>query len=162
MAAPLVYAGWRVLVKFNNEEFAAGFVLDYTIDTGFSEIQCLDNVLPDELAPENIRVSMNIRVYRTPDNDPVALGIVPGSDNVQGGASAAQESFLGQKYISIEVKDKVTDRTIIFLPKAVVTRRSASVEAESLMTETWSIKSIGYFGPGAQKSSVLGVLGSFF
>lgn len=159
MAAPQVYAGWRTVIKFNNEIFAAGFVVDYNIDTVHSDIQGVDNVFPDELAPQSIAVNMNLRVFRTPDNDPVALGIVPGGDQVGGGAQFAQESFLGSKYISVEIKDKVTDKTIIFLPKARVLRRSGSAEAENLLTETWSIKSIGYFGPGSQRSSLLGPAG---
>jgi len=161
MAAPQVYAGWRCIVKLNGETFAAGYVMDYNIDTQHAEIQGVDNVFPDEFAPTTISVMMNLRVYRTPDNDPVALGIVPGGDMVGGGAKAAQSSFLGSKYVSIEIRDKITDKTIIFLPKAVVVRRSGSVEAESLMTETWSIRSIGYFGPGSQRSSLLGTKGIF-
>lgn len=160
MAQPAVYAGWRTIIKLNNDIFAAGFVLDYTIDTMQTEINGLDNVFPDELAPERVSVTMNMRVYRTPDNDPVALGVAPGGDAVDGGASKAQTTFTGSKYIQIECRDRITDKTILFLPKAVVFRRQGQVEAENLLTENWSIRSIGYFGPGAQISGIVPTLSS--
>lgn len=162
MAAPLVHAGWRAIIKFNNDIFAAGFVLDYTIDTSHTLIQGIDNILPDELAPETIRVQMNMRVYRTPDNDPVVLGIAPGGDSVEGGSIQAQKNFTSSKYINVEIRDKVTDKTILFLPKASLFRRSGQGEAENLITENWSIRSIGYFGPGAQVSGIIPVFKNLF
>ena len=157
MATPAVYAGWRAIIKFNNDIFAAGFVLDYTIDTTQTEINGLDSVFPDELAPERVGVMMSLRVYRTPDNDPVALGIAPGGDSVKGGAVRAQTNFVGSKYIQVEIRDKVTDKTVLMLPKAQVFKRTGQGEAEQLITENWSIKSIGYFGPGAQRSGISSV-----
>jgi hypothetical protein len=157
MATPAVYAGWRAIIKFNNNIFAAGFVMDYTIDTMQTEILGLDNVFPEELASERVMVTMSMRVFRTPDNDPVALGIAPGGDSVDGGATKAQVNFTSSKYIQVEIRDKVTDRTILMLPKAQVFKRTGQGEAEQLITENWFIRSIGYFGPGAQVSGVLPV-----
>jgi len=157
MAIPQVYAGWRAIIKFNNDIFAAGFVMDYNIDTMQTEINGLDNVFPEELAPERVMVTMNMRVYRTPDNDPVSLGIAPGGDSIDGGATKAQTTFTSSKYIQIEIRDKVSDKTVLMLPKAQVFRRSGQGEAEQLITENWSIRSIGYFGPGAQVSGIVPV-----
>lgn len=157
MAAPAVYAGWRAIIKFNNDVFAAGFVMDYTIDTMQTEILGLDSVFPQEIAPERVMVTMSMRVFRTPDNDPVALGIAPGGDSVDGGATQAQTTFTSSKYIQVEVRDKVTDRTVLMLPKAQVFKRVGQGEAEQLITENWSIRSIGYFGPGAQVSGIIPV-----
>lgn len=156
MAAPAVYAGWRAIVKYNNDTFAAGYVLDYQIETAQDEINALDNIFPDEFAPSRISVMMNMRVFRTPDNDPVALGIAPGGDAVDGGSEKAQVAFTSSKYITVEIRDRVTDKTIIYLPKAVLVRRSGQGEAENLISENWSIRSIGFFGPGAQRSSLFG------
>ena len=144
-------------MKVNGELVGAGFVLDYSIDTAETTIQGIDNVLPDEFAPQNINVSMTMRVYRTPDNDAVATKIAPGGDNAN-----PQEDFSKSPYISVEVRDRVTDKTIIYLPKAWLTRRSGSVDAENLLVETWQIKSIGYIGPGAQTSSIFGTVGGIF
>ena len=154
---PQVYAGWRVVCKANNQIVAAGFVVDYNIETAETTIQGIDNVFPDELAPQNVSVTMTLRVYRTANNDPVALGIAPQGDNAN-----AQKEFTESPYITIEIRDKITDKTVIFLPKAWLFRRSGSAEAENLMTETWSIKSIGYFGPGGQTSGIVPVLKNIF
>lgn len=154
---PAVLAGWRTILKINNEVVGAGFVLDYQIETSETTIQCIDNVLPDELAPQNISVRMSIRVYRTPDNDPVSGKIAP-----LGAASNPQEDFTKSPYISVEVRDKVTDKTVIFLPRAWLTNRSGSVDSEGLLVETWQIKSIGYIGPTGQISSIFGAVGGIF
>jgi hypothetical protein len=154
---PQVLSGQRTILKINNEIVGAGFVLDYSIETQDTVIQGIDNVLADEIAPNSINVSMSIRVYRTPDNDPVATLIAPLGDSAN-----VQDAFPKSPYITIEVRDKTTDKTILFLPKAFVTRRSGSVEAEGLLTETWSIKSIGFQGPGAQDSGIGGAIKGIF
>jgi hypothetical protein len=152
---PQIYAGWRVLVRFNDAIVAAGSVVDYTIDTLAQDINTIDLVVPFEMAPQRVQVDLTLRVFRTPDNDPVSLGIAP-----QGNAGNLQDYFTRSKYITVEVRDKVTDRTVIQLPKAWVMRRSGGGEAESLFTETWSVRSIGYRGPAGQTSGLLN--GSFF
>lgn len=155
---PQVIAGYRVILKANNGNvIGAGFVIDYSIDTSEVTISGLDNVVPSELAPNNIMVTMNIRVYRTPDNDPVATLIAPLGD------SANQlDAFTKSPYISIEVRDRVTDKTILFLPRAWLGRRSGTVDAENLLVETWSIKSIGFYGPGGQNSGIGGSIEGIF
>jgi hypothetical protein len=131
--------------------------MDYSIETSETTIQGIDNILPDELAPQNVTVNMTLRVYRTPDNDPVATKIAPPGDGAN-----PQDDFSKAPYIAIEVRDRVTDKTVLYLPKAWLTRRSGSVDAENLLVETWQIKSIGYIGPGAQTSSVFGTVGNLF
>jgi hypothetical protein len=132
-----------------------------------TEIQGIDNVFPDELAPERIAITMNLKVYRTPGNDPVADGIAPSGDrnlvtSTSTGGSPEQEGFLSSPYITVEIRDRVTDKTILFLPRAFLIRRSGSVEAESLMTETWTIKSIGYGGSGSQVQGLFQVAKAIF
>lgn len=151
---PLTITGARTIIKFNNELFAAGFVLDYSVETSASVIQSIDSVLPQEIAPEHIFVSMSLKVYRTPENDPVTLGIAPGGDM---SGPDYQRAFASSQYITVEIRDRVTDKTVLFLPKAFVTKRSGSSESEGILSETWSIKSIGFIGPGSQASSIAGV-----
>lgn len=152
---PAVIAGYRVLLKLNNTTYGAGFVMDYDISTSASSIDGIDNTLPLELAPERIIVSMTVRIYRTPSNDPVQDRFAP-----LGAGSNPHADFVKSPYISVEIRDKVTDTTVIFLPQAWVVRRSGSVEAENVLTETLSIKSIGYIGPTGQVSGVAGALSS--
>lgn len=152
---PLVLAGYRTVLSINKTVVAAGFVVDYTIDTAEVDIHGLDNVVPSELAPDKVSVSMNIRVYRTADNDPVSSLIAPLGD-----AGNLLDGFTKSPYITVEIRDKVTDRTIIYLPQAWLLKRSGQVDAENVLIETWSIKSIGFFGPGGQVNGVVGAAGA--
>lgn len=156
---PQVLAGYRTILKVNNSVIGAGFVLDYSIETSEVTISGLDNVVPSELAPDKIQVLMNIRVYRTPDNDPVSSLVAPLGDGPN-----QLDAFTKSPYISVEIRDKVTDKTIIFMPRAFLFRRSGTVDAENLLIETWSIKSIGFYGPGGQNSgiggSIAGIVGT--
>lgn len=140
------------MVSINKQSYAFGAVLDYTIDTQVSEFGGIDSMLPIELAPERLRVSMSMRIFRTTDNDPSMEGI-----HFQKSTKSErdQDEFAQKKYIEIEVRDRQTDQTIMFIPRALVSARSASVDAEGLMTENWSIVGIGFVGAEYPSSSIL-------
>lgn len=142
---PQLYSGARTTVQINGETVAAGFVSSWDISTSASELDTVDTVFPVELVPDRIRVAMQIRVYRTPDNDPVVLGIAPGGSMI---GQAEQAAFTQSRYIQILVKDNL-DQTILHIPKAWITRRSVTVSTGDFMTENWSITGIGYYGPPA-------------
>lgn len=154
---PQVLAGYRTILKVNGSVVGAGFVLDYTVETSEVTISGLDSVTPSELAPDKIQVMMNIRVYRTPENDPVSGLVAPLGDGPN-----QLDAFTKSPYITVEIRDRVTDKTVIFLPRAFLYRRSGTVDAENLLTETWSIKSIGFLGPGGQNTGVGGSLAGIF
>jgi hypothetical protein len=154
---PLVLSGARTIFSVNGSQIAAGFVMDYRIDTSIDAITSVDNILEEELAPSRITVFMNVKVYRTPDNDPVTLGIAPqGGD--QSNPSLQANPFSMSPYIVIEVRDRITDKTVLYLPRARLLSRSGTVQAEDLHVETWSLRSIGYMGPGQQVSGLLPVV----
>jgi hypothetical protein len=140
---PQVYSGARCVVSINGTPIAAGFVADYTIETRATEIETVDSVIPGELAPERIRVAMNLRVYRTPDNDPILSGYAPGSASL---GQTEQKAFSQSKYLYIEIKD-TNDRTVMHIPKAWLVRRSGQLQMGDLMTESWSIIGMQYLGP---------------
>jgi hypothetical protein len=140
---PSLYVGAKCTFKINDDIVAAGFVAGYQIATSITEIETLDNVFPSELAPSRIRVTMDVKVYRHPDNDPVASGFAPGYPSV---GSVHQTQFLSSKYLTVTIKDSL-DNNIIHLPKAWLVSRSGSMGAQDFVTETWSITGMGYFGP---------------
>jgi hypothetical protein len=144
---PQVLSGARTIIKINDEVFAAGFVLDYTIETDAQVIQGIDSVFPEEIAPQIIGVMMNLRVYRTPDNDPVSLGVAPKSEKF---GLSTQESYLKSPYIQIELRDKITEKTIFYIQRGWIVRRSGSMESIGLLTENWTVKALGFIGPDGQ------------
>jgi hypothetical protein len=152
---PQAISGARTIFQFNGSVIAAGFALSGVITTDAEEISGIDNVWTDELAPRRVSINMTCQVYRTPDNDPVVLGVAPNADASKSITSETQLQFAASKYISIEIRDKVTDKTIIFVPRAWIMSRAFSVAAGELFVETWTIKGICSTGP-AQSSSLVG------
>jgi hypothetical protein len=140
---PSVYSGARCVVSINGTKIAAGFVADYVIETRASEIDTIDFVSPVEIAPDKIKVSMNLRIYRTADNDAVQDGYAPGSGS-QG--QSEQKAFSQAKYLYIEIKDN-NDQTILHIPKAWLVRRSGQLSMGDLLVESWSIIGMQYMGP---------------
>jgi len=141
-----VYSGAKATILINNEVVAAAFVADYVIETKASEIEALDYIYPFEIAPERVRVNLNLRVYRTPDNDPIVTKTAPGIPDLDGGTT--QAAFTESGYISIEIKDN-NDKTILYLPQCWIVRRSGSMSAGDFLTESWNVVSIGYMGPSS-------------
>lgn len=139
---PKVLSGQRVVMSINGVRYAFGNVMDYSIDSRVSEIGGVDCAMPVEITPDSLRVTMSLRIFRTIDNDPSTDGKIfqkstksPISD---------QDVFMAKKYITVEVRDRLTDKVMLFLPRAMVMSRNGSVDAEGLMTETWNIISIGF------------------
>jgi hypothetical protein len=140
---PQLLTGSKITVSINGNVVGAGFVLSYELDTSGQELHTIDNVFTAEIAPNRIRVSMGLKVYRTKDNDPVKAGIVSGGASL---GQSEQKAFTEAPYVSIEVKDHF-DATVLHIPKAWVHKRSASVAVGDFLTESWSISGIGFQGP---------------
>ena len=151
---PMLLAGARAVVSGNGAEWGAGFVLNYNLDTARNEIDVVDNELPVELAPGRVRVDVSIQIYRLPDNDPVTEGFAPPGDG--------SSDYTEFKYLTLEFRDKVTDQTILYVPKASIVNRSGGGSAESLIVETIRFKGIGFRGPTAQTTGLIPAIGDIF
>lgn len=140
---PSLLSGAKVEILIGDKIVAAAFVADYSIETKGMEIEALDSVFPIEIAPDRIRVSMNLKVYRTPDNDPVLDKFTPGANAL---GQTEQSAFTQSRYISLKVRDNYKNNIMTF-PKAWITRRSGSVQVGDFLTENWAVLAIGYYGP---------------
>ena len=140
---PQLYVGAKCTITINEDVIAAGFVAGYQVATSATEIETIDNVFPSEIAPNRIRVTMDIKVYRHPDNDPVSKGYAAGYPSV---GSKHQSEYLSAKYLTVTIKDNL-DNNILHLPKAWLVSRSGSMAAQDFVTETWNITGMGYLGP---------------
>lgn len=139
---PQLLSGARVTLKINADVIAAAHVLDYSIETRHVPHEGIDYVLPNELMPERINVTMSLKVYRAPDSDPVKAGYIPGANNV---GQVEQTSFSDSSYIRVEVMDD-SNNVVLVLPKAVIVRRSGGVAIGDFLTESWGVMGIGYYG----------------
>lgn len=145
-------SGARCILKVNGKISAFAFGVSWRINTLQTEINTIDDYLPYELAPQRITVEGTISALHIPGNS-------PGSELWR----ADVLSFLKQKYISIEVRDVVTDDILFFTTKAAITSQSEDFKVDQLANITLSFKAIGFRDerkPEPQTDPASGVLGS--
>lgn len=156
---PQVLSGARSILSVNGSPFAAGYVLNYDLRTEQYPLYTVDSPLPAELCPDKIMVSLSMRIFRTVDNDPVRLGIAPPADLA--GGTLVDKGFTEFNYLTIELRDKLTDQMILYIPKASINSRSGGITAESLLSETISITGIGFMTRSMSSGLIPSVSGLF-
>lgn len=134
MGAPLVFSGARAIINISDRLAIFATEASYTIETAHRPLLEVDNSLPNELAPGLIRTQVTVTNLRVPFNSPSV-------DRIQ----ATINNNLTQPYVSIEIKDRSTDATILYVPQAMLTRRSGNIRARSLSSETWTFSGIGFW-----------------
>lgn len=142
---PQLLSGARIVININNRPYAFGNVMSYDIDSSVSEVRGIDSILPYEINPDQLRVMLTLQIFRTTDNDPSLKENNMATSPVSGSSfDEDQKRFLTQSYITAEIRDKQSDKTVLFFPRCMISSRRGSVNAEDLMTETWTVISIGY------------------
>jgi hypothetical protein len=63
---PMFLTGGRAVIYINNIPVLYAVDVGYTIETNWTEITGIDQILPSELVPNNVRVSGSFKVYREP------------------------------------------------------------------------------------------------
>ena len=134
MSKPIVFSGARAVIKFNDAPLVFAMDVNYSIHTNVEVIRTIDNSIPDELAPTIVEASLNCKSFRIPGLSPAKLNLQP---NVL--------ATLKQQYATIEVCDRLTDSTVLYLPRAMMTNRTGGLSARSLAIETWSFIGIGFW-----------------
>ena len=117
------HSGARCVLKINGDVAAFAFGISWTIETQNTEIRTIDNYMPYELAPNIISISGSLNGFHVPGKGASALLI-----------QAQALDFLFHKYITIEVRDSVTDNLLLYVPQAVITSRQETVAVENLTT----------------------------
>lgn len=152
-------SGARAILKVNNTICGFAFGISWHINTIVSDINTIDDYLPYELAPQRITVDGTISAMHIP------------------GTSAGTElwqpdvlSFMMNKYITIEVRDIVTDDLLFLTTKALITSRVEDIRVDQLSQVQLSFKAIGYrderdpttpTDPNAADGSLLGSVRDF-
>ena len=134
MGFPRVHTGARAILKIANNLIVFATNVQYSITTEYKEIQGVDNSLPEELAPTKISVTVRCTSLRVPQESASVLALQPTILN-----------HLQQKYLSIELLDRGTNETILYVPKAMLVERSGIVATRQMANETWVLKGIGYW-----------------
>ena len=126
-------SGARTILRINGKIVGFAFGVSWDIVTMYGEITAIDNPLPEELIPQRIRVQGQISALHIP-------GFGAGTQLWQ----ADILSFLFHQYLSIEVRDSVTDAILFYAPKAVITTRHEEIKVDSLAAVTLSFMAIGF------------------
>lgn len=126
-------SGARCILKVNGRVVGFAFGVSWDISTSYTEIDSIDNIVPDELAPRRIQVSGNISALHIP-------GQSAGVDLWQ----ADPLSFLFHQYIVIEVRDSATNQLLFYTNKAVITTRREEIRIDDLASVSLSFMAIGF------------------
>ncbi len=133
-------SGARCTIKINDRLAGFAFGVSWNIETDVTPIRTIDNYLPHELAPRQIRVTGTLSGFRVP-------GESVDSKSIQSNVV----NFLINKYISIEVRDSQSDNRIFQTQKAIVTGRHERIEAGKLMETELTWEAIGWIDEKSPK-----------
>ena len=125
-------SGARCLLKVNSKLVGFAFGIQWRIDTLFTEVNAIDNPLPEEFVPKAIKVSGSISALHIPGQ---GVGVQLWQPDVL--------SFLFHQYLTIEVRDSATNQLLFFTPKAVITSRQEEIRVDVLAQVNLSCMAIG-------------------
>jgi hypothetical protein len=125
--------GARTVLKVNDKLLGFAFQVSWNINTEQTEIYTIDDPLPHEIAPKRISVSGTLGCF-----------VIPGRSATAEVIQSDMRSFLVNKYITIEVRDSVTDEIIFQTKNAVVTNNQTSLTADQAGTMQLNWKAIGW------------------
>lgn len=130
---PRIMTGARAVVKINGVVSALCINVSYDITMDWSEIRGVDELMPNDLAPNSYSVKGTMSIYRVPDGSPVSSFL-------------HQDMFRGiiWPYSTIEIRDKRTDELIILVKRAAITSRSESFAKGQLTATNLSFIGIGF------------------
>jgi hypothetical protein len=126
-------SGARCVLKINGRPAAFAFNISWRIDTLYTEINAIDNPLPEELAPRVIKVSGQISALHIPGH---GVGMQLWQPDVL--------SFLFHQYLTIEVRDSTTDQLLFYASKAVINSRQEDIRVDDLAQVSLSFQAIGF------------------
>lgn len=126
-------SGARTTLKINNSIVGFAFAVSWRITTQHLEINTIDNVEAEELAPQRISVEGTISALH-----------IPGTSATTQQWQGSVLSFLFNKYVTIEVRDSQTDELLFYTGKAVITSRQEDIRIDDLANVSLSFKAIGW------------------
>lgn len=126
-------SGARCVLRVNSRPVAFAFNISWRIETLYTEINAIDNPLPEELVPKSIKVTGSISALHIPGQ---GVGIQLWQPDVL--------SFLFHQYITIEVRDSTTNQLLFFAPKAVINSRQEDIKVDDLAQVSLNFQAIGF------------------
>ena len=125
-----VISGPRLKCVINGRVFGIVTSFRYEIRSSHAPAQGLDQNTVQEWIPTTYRVSGQVGVLR-----------LHGTGGLEGaGVVAFSDDVLRQKYLTIELVDRVTERTVFSAINSVVSAQSWQVAAKGLLTGSFAFE----------------------
>lgn len=134
VATPKVFTGARAIIKLNGDLMVFATDVSYSIETEYKPLREIDNSLPAELTPGQIAIQVVASGLRIPFGSPTMSRLAPTIMNA-----------MTQPYCTIELRDRLTDATILYVAQAQMTRRGGRVSSRSMANETWTFVGIAWW-----------------
>lgn len=126
-------SGARCTLKINGKIVGFAFAASWRINTTYTEINCIDDPLTEELVPTRTTVEGSISALH-----------IPGTSSTTELWQPDVLSFLFGRYIAIEVRDSQTDDILFFTAKAMITSRQEEMRVDQLSNVSLTFKAIGW------------------
>jgi hypothetical protein len=126
-------SGARTVLRINGKIVGFAFAISWRIATTYREVETIDDPIADELVPMRIKVDGSISALHIP-------GLSAGAQLWQ----ADPLSFLFHQYITIEVRDSVTNDLMFYAPRAMITSRQEEVRVDELANVSLTFIAIGF------------------
>jgi hypothetical protein len=133
-------SGARTTIKINDRIMSFAFSVSWDIETELTEIRTVDELRAYEFGPRKISVSGTVGSWVLP-------GESPQINNIQANAL----SFIFDKYVTIEVRDSVTDNIIFRTNNAMFSRSRGSLARGTLGNMELSWRAIEWINEESPK-----------
>lgn len=134
MATSVTLTGAALKLYINGTPFGVATGIQYTSSQGRKTIGGLDQLTPIEIAPGVDRITGQITCVRKR---------LDGGLEGRGVASRAEDRLL-EKYISIVLVDRLTDRIVFRCDNAVIDNQTWNVQAKGIVEITFNFTGISW------------------
>lgn len=130
---PIAVAGAHLKVYINSCLYGTVTGMAFRIVSGHEARRGIDNPMPFALVPTTYSVQGSLSVLRIRDGGLEGRGFVPFGNELP-----------RQKYLSIQIIDRVTGRMLFNAANSVVNDQQWSVQSKSLMSGSFSFEAMGF------------------
>lgn len=134
LPTPKIATGARAVLKINNKPIAYATNVGYRIGIPHSTVYTLGRYSAARLEPVGYDVTCNCGVLRFTE----APGKGNAADSAQENIQPSVNNIINSESITIQVLDRKTEQTILYIANARMVDRGGSVDARGVLSENWS------------------------
>lgn len=133
----ITISGAQIKIYFNGKSYGPAQSIQFTLDTGDSEIYGIDSPFPQEIAPVRSACMGQVSGLR-----------IGGSGGLQAkGIRDQLKNILSGPYVTIRVVHRVTGEDILYVPQARVSNENHSVAIKNTYKVSFSFRGVAGYQP---------------